>query len=97
MKLRSVSTHRCQRAFPHHALVRRCTTSQTWTIDPASNRLTALSQQTTTNRTNAQGNPVSTQVNAQASYPADAAGNLSIDGLRKPEHPVEIRVNPIFP
>jgi RHS repeat-associated protein len=65
---------------------RTVTTQQTWTIDPASNRLTALSQQTTTTRSNAQGNPVSTQVNAQASYPADAAGNLTTDGLRKFEY-----------
>ncbi len=58
------------------------TTSQTLAVGAGSNQLLGFNQTLTTQRTNSQGNPVTSTANSQITYSLDANGNLTSDGLR---------------
>ena len=62
------------------------TTSQALAVGSTSNKLTGFTQTLTTQRTNAQGNPVTSSVNSQVNYSLDPNGNLTSDGLRTFEY-----------
>ena len=71
------------------------TTSQALAVQATSNKLTGFTQSLTTQRTNAQGNPVTSSVNSQVTYSLDANGNLTSDGLRIFEYDATNRLSKV--
>ena len=60
-----------------------------------SNKLTGFTQTVTTQRTNAQGSPVTSTVNSQVTYGLDQNGNLTSDGLRTFEYDAANRLSKV--